>query len=73
MNTSNGIQGIPANDLVLIWESDALGRRVFFDDAWMEFTGRADDPALTKGGEFATWKLDVHPEDLPFVEQTMES
>lgn len=73
MNTSSGIHGIPAIDPVLIWESDALGRRVFLDDAWLEFTGRADDPALAKGNDFSTWKRDVHPEDLSVVEHALES
>src|SRR5690606_9121640 len=42
---------------VLIWVSDAAGRRTFFNDSWLSFTGR--DGAPPGDG----WLDDVHPED----------
>ncbi len=45
---------------VLIWMSDADGRRVFFNHAWTAFTGR--DPEGEKGDG---WRGGVHPDDLP--------
>lgn len=36
VNPAPGIHGIAANDLVLIWQSDVRGRRIFLDEAWLD-------------------------------------
>ena len=47
---------------VLLWVSDHDGRLVWFNQAWLDFTGR--DPATEKG---CGWVEGVHPDDLARV------
>src|SRR5437660_8259037 len=44
---------------VLLWISDADGGCVFFNRAWLEFTGRSLEEELGEG-----WVDDVHPDDI---------
>ncbi len=43
---------------VLIWMSDAHGRRVYFNSRWLAFTGRTLDEEVGHG-----WNENIHPED----------
>jgi diguanylate cyclase (GGDEF)-like protein/hemerythrin-like metal-binding protein/PAS domain S-box-containing protein len=44
----------------LIWVSDSTGVRGFYNKAWMDFTGVAEEAVQT-----ADWADFIHPEDLP--------
>ena len=44
----------------LIWVCDATGSRGFFNRAWTDFVGIAED-----GVEASDWREFVHPDDLP--------
>jgi len=44
---------------VLIWLSDAQGLGTFFNDVWLEFTGRKLEQEAGHG-----WKEAVHPDDI---------
>ncbi|MGB7623609.1 MAG: PAS domain S-box protein [Terriglobia bacterium] len=50
---------------VLIWLSDAEGLCTFFNQGWLDFTGRTLSQILGNG-----WTRDVHTEDLPRCLQT---
>src|SRR5258708_4972130 len=43
---------------VLIWMTDADGHAIFFNQSWLDFTGR---PSVHERGE--GWQVDIHPED----------
>ncbi len=43
---------------VLMWAADASGRRAFFNQPWLEFTGRSLESELGDG-----WLANVHPDD----------
>ncbi|MEW6269576.1 MAG: ATP-binding protein, partial [Thermodesulfobacteriota bacterium] len=43
---------------VLIWVADASGRRIFFNDPWLRFTGRRVEEESGDG-----WLRGVHPDD----------
>lgn len=43
----------------LIWTSDAEGGCNYFNDTWLQFTGRTLEETQGKG-----WAADVHPDDL---------
>ena len=45
---------------VLIWISDVGGDCIWFNDAWLNFTGRTLAQEFGRG-----WSQGVHPEDLP--------
>jgi PAS domain S-box-containing protein len=45
---------------VLLWLSDPVGGRTFFNDGWLRFTGRDQDAEIGFG-----WTAGVHPEDRP--------
>ena len=44
---------------VMMWLSDSEGRRIFFNQQWLDFTGRTLEPELGFG-----WIDNVHPDDL---------
>ena len=44
---------------VLIWQTNSLGECVYFNNAWLSFTGRTLESELEDG-----WERDLHPEDL---------
>ena len=44
---------------VLIWISDVSGDCIWFNDAWLNFTGRKMDEEIGRG-----WSAGVHPEDF---------
>jgi PAS domain S-box-containing protein len=50
---------------VMIWMSDAEGRAVYLNKAWLDFTGRPHEKELGHG-----WTESVHPEDLPRCVET---
>jgi PAS domain S-box-containing protein len=45
---------------VLIWMAGPDGRHTYFNDRWLQFTGRSMEVELGEG-----WTGDVHPDDLP--------
>ncbi|MBI2827262.1 MAG: PAS domain S-box protein [Planctomycetia bacterium] len=49
---------------VLIWMTDADGRNTYFNQTWLDFTGRALEDELGEG-----WTVSVHPDDRPIVQQ----
>lgn len=53
---------------VLMWISDARGGCTFFNQGWLDFTGRTLDQVLGDG-----WTADVHPDDLPQCWQTYQA
>ncbi|MFN8376614.1 MAG: PAS domain S-box protein, partial [Anaerolineae bacterium] len=53
---------------ILIWMSDAAGNTVFFNKAWLQFSGR------TLEQELAThWAQRIHPEDYPACDHTFQT
>ena len=44
---------------VLLWMADATGERQFFNQSWLEFTGKTQSQAMNDG-----WRASVHPDDL---------
>ena len=44
---------------VLIWLADANGRYTFFNQTWLQFTGRSSEEELGLG-----WMSQIHPEDF---------
>jgi len=44
----------------LLWMSDTAGRRVYFNQRWLDFTGRSAADVLGDG-----WFQDIHPDDRP--------
>jgi PAS domain S-box-containing protein len=50
---------------VLIWLADARGRRTFFNDPWLQFTGRTLEQETGEG-----WLGGVHPDDRAACRQT---
>ncbi|MGQ0645884.1 MAG: PAS domain S-box protein, partial [Elusimicrobiota bacterium] len=53
---------------VMIWMSDAEGRAVYLNKAWLDFTGRPHEKELGHG-----WTESVHPEDLPRCVETFKA
>lgn len=47
------------NAPVMIWMADVVGQPVYFNRAWLAFTGKTLERELTEG-----WKGDMHPEDV---------
>ncbi len=44
---------------VLIWMSGAVGQYTYFNQPWLDFTGRYFEEELDEG-----WQMSIHPEDL---------
>ncbi|NEP12586.1 MAG: response regulator [Symploca sp. SIO2C1] len=53
---------------VLLWISDTNGQYTFFNQSWLDFTGRTLQQETGKG-----WTEGVHPEDWQSVEDTYSS
>jgi two-component system CheB/CheR fusion protein len=51
---------------VLIWMSDANGKAVFFNKAWLEFTGNSLEQQLGDA-----WLESIHPEDRDLCDETL--
>jgi PAS domain S-box-containing protein len=43
----------------MVWQLDPEGRSTYFNQAWLDFTGRAVDQAAA-----TRWAVDVHPNDV---------
>ena len=59
-----------ANDApVMIWLADAAGRRTFFNETWLRFTGRTLEQELGDG-----WNEGLHPDGRePFLKAYLEA
>ncbi|PWU23526.1 hypothetical protein C5B42_02645 [Candidatus Cerribacteria bacterium 'Amazon FNV 2010 28 9'] len=44
---------------VMIWKTDQQGKRIFFNEAWLSFTGRSLQEECGDG-----WISDIHPDDV---------
>ncbi len=51
---------------VLIWMEEEARGRVFFNQTWLDFTGKRIEEIRGEG-----WKKDVHPEDLEHADKTI--
>ncbi|MBK7405034.1 MAG: EAL domain-containing protein [Phycisphaerales bacterium] len=48
---------------VMVWTSNSLGERQYFNRGWLEFRGRSIEEEAGEG-----WKTGVHPDDLVWCE-----
>ncbi len=48
---------------ILLWMSDTEGRKMFFNQSWLRFTGRAAEGDLQD-----TWHADIYPEDVAYYD-----
>jgi two-component system CheB/CheR fusion protein len=56
------------NAPVMLWTSDTNNQRVFFNNTWLEFTGRKMEEEIKNG-----WKENVHKDDLANLEKIYNS
>jgi PAS domain S-box-containing protein len=54
------------NAPVLIWVADESGSCNFFNQVWLDFTGRTMAQEVGEG-----WEASIHPDDLPKCKQTV--
>lgn len=67
MNDPQGSNNLQLLDKIPspIWRSAPDGNCIFFNGAWLNFTGRSQDQESGRG-----WIDGVHPDDLPRVQET---
>lgn len=58
--SENRFRNIADSAPVLLWIADTGGRRYFFNQPWLRFTGRKLDEQVGEG-----WIDNIHPEDAP--------
>jgi len=59
--SENRFRTLADNTSVLVWMSDANTLCTYFNQVWLDFTGRTLEQELGHG-----WKDNVHPDDLPY-------